>query len=317
MLHSVAAIVSESGYGQMSVSRITGRAGVSRRTFYDVFEDREDCFMAAFEDAVARAQRTVLDGYEQGRGWREKIRSALAALLWFFDDEPEVGSLLVVDALQAGPRVLRRRVEILEQLSCALRPEDSRSKVTRSLPPLTGEGVVGAVLGVIHTRLLTTDSGAMVDLLNPLMGMIVLPYLGSSAAQQELELPTPERSVPGAVGSDRQAALGSPLAALPMRITYRTLAVLNVVGERPNASNREVAERAGVADQGQISRLLARLDRLGLVCNTGQGQPSGEPNAWRLTGKGQEIHESIQARSSVSDGQSNVTREPHSDVDRH
>jgi AcrR family transcriptional regulator len=317
MLHSVAAIVSESGYGQMSVSRITGRAGVSRRTFYDVFEDREDCFMAAFEDAVARAQRTVLEGYEQGRSWREKIRWALAALLWFFDEEPGVGSLLVVDALQAGPKVLRRRVEILERLSRAIQPEDMNSKSARSLPPLTGEGVVGAVLGVIHTRLLAEDRGSMAELLNPLMGTIVLPYLGPAAARTELERATPRKvRSPRATRRDR-GALRSPLAELPMRITYRTLAVLNVVGERPDASNRQVAEQAGIADQGQISRLLARLDRLGLVRNTGQGQPSGEPNAWRLTDKGQEIHESIQARSSVSEHQSNITREPHSDVNRH
>jgi DNA-binding PadR family transcriptional regulator len=50
-----------------------------------------------------------------------------------------------------------------------------------------------------------------------------------------------------------------------------------------------VAAHAEVADQGQISKLLARLERLGLIENTGEGQPIGEPNAWRLTSRGEEI----------------------------
>jgi DNA-binding PadR family transcriptional regulator len=74
-----------------------------------------------------------------------------------------------------------------------------------------------------------------------------------------------------------------------MRLTYRTLRVLTAISEQPGASNREVAVHAEVADQGQISKLLARLERLGLIQNTGEGQPSGEPNAWLLTSRGEEI----------------------------
>lgn len=62
------------------------------------------------------------------------------------------------------------------------------------------------------------------------------------------------------------------------------------VGPKPaDASNREVADAAGVHDQGQISKLLARLERLGLLHNNGDGQPRGEPNAWALTNRGKEI----------------------------
>ena len=60
-----------------------------------------------------------------------------------------------------------------------------------------------------------------------------------------------------------------------MRLTYRTVRVLSVIGEAPGASNREVAEGSGIADQGQISKLLARLERLQLIENTGGGQLKG------------------------------------------
>ena len=305
MLSSAIQVVSEYGYDKMSVSRVTGRARVSRRTFYDLFEDREDCFLAVFEDALARATSLVTAGYEGGDVWREKVRGALGALLVFLDEEPGVGSLLIVDALKAGPRVLERRAGVLRELAVVLQQGGvSRVKTGKVVPALTGEWVVGAVFSVLHARLLEGSRGSLVGLLNSLMGMIVLPYQGPVVAQKELQRPVARVvSKPGkhrGVWSETDGLI----ASLPMRITYRTLRVLTAIGEQPGASNREVAEYAGVTDQGQISKLLTRLERLGLVENTaevargrrGHHQPTGEPNAWRLTPKGQEIRRAAQAQ---------------------
>ena len=74
-----------------------------------------------------------------------------------------------------------------------------------------------------------------------------------------------------------------------MRLTYRTLKVLEFVARQPGASNREVADGAGIQDQGQMSKLLGRLERLGLIRNTGSGYPSGAPNAWCLTARGEDV----------------------------
>ena len=80
-----------------------------------------------------------------------------------------------------------------------------------------------------------------------------------------------------------------------MRLTYRTVRVLCAIADHPSASNREVASAAGIADQGQISKLLARLQSLGLIRNEGLGQPRGAPNAWGLTAKGVEVERSIRS----------------------
>jgi AcrR family transcriptional regulator len=313
MLNSALQVISEHGYGEMSVARITTAAGVSRRTFYDQFRDREDCFLAAFEDTLAIAREVMLAGYERGQGWQSQTRAALFALLLLLDREPEVRSLLVVDALKAGPRVLERRVKILEELSRALHETGSRARAGKGeLPALTGEGVIGAVLGVIHTRLLAKRPGRMVTLLNPLMGVIVLPYLGPESAQAELTQPEPRVPRPRAQRAASKRRSEDPLAGLPMRITYRTLLVLGAIGEHPGISNREVADRAGVADQGQISKLLARLQTLGLIDNAAPGQPSGEPNEWRLTPRGQQIQTAM--RTQQANHQLNGTRSYKSDV---
>jgi DNA-binding IclR family transcriptional regulator len=80
---------------------------------------------------------------------------------------------------------------------------------------------------------------------------------------------------------------------LPVRITYRTTRVLDVIAAQPGLSNSEVAKRAGISDQGQVSKLLARLKRLGLIENTGGGQAKGAANSWALTRKGKELERSV------------------------
>jgi len=74
-----------------------------------------------------------------------------------------------------------------------------------------------------------------------------------------------------------------------MRLTDRSVRVLMAIAEHPGACNREVAERSGIIDQGQISKLLARLARLNLAENLGNGQQVGMPNAWRLTPLGAKL----------------------------
>ncbi|MGO8906444.1 MAG: MarR family transcriptional regulator [Solirubrobacteraceae bacterium] len=78
-----------------------------------------------------------------------------------------------------------------------------------------------------------------------------------------------------------------------MRLTYRTVRVLAAIAAQPGLSNRQISQRAGITDQGQISRLLSRLARLQPIENTGQGQRKGSANAWRLTGHGEAVDRAI------------------------
>ena len=78
-----------------------------------------------------------------------------------------------------------------------------------------------------------------------------------------------------------------------MRLTYRTARVLQAAVEHPGASNRLIGEQADIHDQGQISKLLSRLERIGLLANTSEGHTKGEPNAWRLTPLGQRVAQQL------------------------
>ncbi len=290
MLSALVEVVGERGVGNLSVAHVVARSGVSRRTFYDVFVDCEDCFLAAFDDAIERVAERVVPAYQEPRRWVDKLRAGLTQMLSLFDEDNALGRLLVVEVLAGGPKALGRRREIVEQLSRALRDGAQNPRAGKDPPVLVAEGMVGAVLSVLHRRLTAQEPGDLIGLVNPLMAMIVLPYRGSSAAQAELAKGV---APPFANGSKRAV---DPLRNLEMRLTYRTVRVLTALASQPGSSNRTIGEAAGMSDQGQTSKLLARLHGLGLVENVGGANAArGAPNAWTLTTKGWDVHAAISA----------------------
>jgi AcrR family transcriptional regulator len=300
LLSAAVVTIEELGWSGASVAHITARARVSRRTFYDLFDNREDCLLAILEDVVARIEDELAALHLEGLSWRERVRTGLWTILCFLDREPPLARVCVAQALQGGPRVLARREQILARLARAL-DEGRNGESARACPALTAEGLVGAVFSIVHARLMRDRSRApLTGLLGELMGMIVLPYLGPTAARREQARPAPIAPAANvaAPGVDEVVAVErDPLADVPMRLTYRTARVLGAIAERPGVSNRVVGELAGVADQGQISKLLARLERLGLTENNGEGHARGERNAWRLTGKGVLVTQTLRAHA--------------------
>jgi AcrR family transcriptional regulator len=293
ILSAMFGLAGERGAARVSVAHVVERSGVSRRTFYQTFTDREDCFLAAFEQALELASRRVLPAYNTQHNWCERIRAALVALLSFLDEEPAVGRLLIVESLSGGSRTLERRERVLALIADAIDDGRAESANGSPPPPLTAEGLIGGALAVTGTRLARADHEPLVGLTNQLMSMIVLPYQGAGAARCELERPVPVPSGPPA----HAALLSDPFKEMGMRLTYRTVRVLLAVAEHPGVSNRQVGDSAGISDQGQISKLLGRLQRLELISNTGLGPGQGAPNEWSLTGTGRRFADSIRAQT--------------------
>jgi AcrR family transcriptional regulator/DNA-binding MarR family transcriptional regulator len=286
ILLAMAEVACERGAGDASVVHVVERAGVSRRTFYELFEDREDCLLAAIDAAITRARWYVSTEYDPTVGWAERIRCALTAALRFFEHEPAFGSLLIVESAGAGGKARGMRDTTFASLVAAVDEGDEGSG-NASSGMLTAEGVVGGVASVIYGRLVSGERKRLVELVNPLMSMIVLPYLGPAAARREMEWPAPE--------ARRQYTVtpANPLKGLEMRLTYRTVRVMAAIAANRGASNRVIGDASGVGDQGQISKLLARLQRLGLVENARADPSKGAPNVWMLTKQGEEVADVI------------------------
>jgi AcrR family transcriptional regulator len=266
---------------EVTVLEITSRAGVSRKTFYELFDQRGDCLLAALQSSVARLAEVVGPAYRGQRSWARQVRAGLEALLAFFDEHPAHARLCVKAAFDDDPRLLAYRAQVSARFARAL--DAGRGKATTAaVSPVTAEALVGAVLAMLHERLLSADGPACAELLNPLMGMIALCFKGFAAARAELAVP-----LPSSPPAPPEARTGNPLQGVQTRLTYRTLRVLRAIELEPGSSNSAVAAAAGLGDLGQTSKLLKRLERLELLAN--DGPRAGERNAWRLTSRAEQM----------------------------
>jgi AcrR family transcriptional regulator/DNA-binding MarR family transcriptional regulator len=276
-------VVEDHGIEGASGSRIVTQARVSRKTFYDLFETRTDCVLAAMEQAIDLAAERSRAAWNAQDTWVARVRAGLLALLQFCDERPELARLCVLQSGAAGTMALYQRGAAFERLAELV--DKGREVASRPESQLTAYGLVSGTFGVIQARLLDAEPRSLVDLLNPLMSFIVLPYLGADAARQEAHRPPPAVS-PERSGKSTADALEG------VRLTYRTLRVLAAIAAKPGLTNTEVSEGAGVSDQGQISKLLSRLADLDFVENRGEGGRRG-PNAWHLTPLGEQIEQTI------------------------
>jgi AcrR family transcriptional regulator len=162
---------------------------------------REGRLLAAFERGVGELAFAATPAWRSEREWAARIRACLAVLLGCLEQDRALGRLLFVEALAAGPRVLAHRARVLEELAAVIDGGRVGHEAPHEPPPLTAEGAVGAAFGLIHVRLCgLRPGGSLVELLDPLMAMIVLPYRGRAAAGREL-------ARPGVVGRTPHTAL--------------------------------------------------------------------------------------------------------------
>jgi AcrR family transcriptional regulator len=304
VLGAAVGVLAERGYAGFTASAVCGRAGISRRTFYEVFENREQCFVAVLVDAERRAG-SVIAGLGLGQlAWSERVRMGLWAILCLADQDPALARVCLVESQRAGGNIQRERERIAAGLVDVLDEGRMRGTDASVASRLTAEALVGAVISVISARLQSTarrshngrGSVGARDLLGELAGMIVLPYEGPAAARRQVKRALPD--APVVVLTETSAGGPDPLAGLPMRLTYRTARVLHAIAELTEtelgASNRQIAEHAEIVDAGQTSKLLGRLAQYGLLENTAIGsRERGEANQWQLTKTGRRVVQNI------------------------
>ncbi len=242
----------------------------------------------AFEQVLAGAAERASAAFDAQEGWLDRVRAALMALLEFFDEQPALARYCLVHSAQAGPAVLAARCEVLDRLARVL--DDERAPARGYPPPLTAHAVVSGALGVLQWRLLQPDPGAFVELTGPLMSFIVLPFLGVNAARRELSHQLDAASA---------LALGC-LQEPGGRPNHSTVSVLTIIAAEPGLSNREMAVRAGVTNEGHMSRILTRMAQLGLIRNTRDARSPVRANAWQLTASGEKLESALRHQESVA-----------------
>jgi AcrR family transcriptional regulator len=290
IVRAMAAIVCEHGYARASVAAVCARAAVARRAFYRVFEGREDCFLAILDDGHAQACALVSQAFERSADWLEGLRVALAELLLFFEAEPQIARVCMVESLAVGGWALERRERHVSSLTQLVL--DYWQRVAPGEPyPFASVGTMAAVLAIVQREPLSGRSEPLICMLGPLIRVIVTPYLdGRVVTAEVLEAERLAASLLAA-RAERDVLEAEPAvsSALPPLLAdaraHRARQVILQVAADPGASNRQIARAIGIASDTQVSTLLARLAAARLVVK--ERRSAGGPNAWRLTEHGE------------------------------
>lgn len=186
LLEATIRVVAAKGYRATTVADLTGEAGVSRTTFYELFEDKEACFLAAYDNAADALMRRIVAAYEAEERWPERARAGLAALLEALAADPALGRLALVGIGAAGPAAQRRFRAAVQRLTPLFEEGRDFAPGGRELPANTSRMAIGGVTGLIVDELAAGRAKQLPELLSDLLFATLVPYIGPDAASREV-----------------------------------------------------------------------------------------------------------------------------------
>jgi AcrR family transcriptional regulator len=182
LIAGLATAVAEKGYRAVTITDITKQARVSRRVFYENFESREECFLAAFEVVVGHLMELAAETSEGGESWPEKALLAAGAVLRFFAEEPDLARLCLVESQAAGPAVAARFHDAVHAVAPYLEHGRDERPSGRELPPTTEDSTLGALVLLASRKVAAGEAAQLEDVLPDFAEFILAPYLGTEDA---------------------------------------------------------------------------------------------------------------------------------------
>ena len=185
ILRAMVDAVAERGYANVRVADVIAVAGVSRKTFYELFDDREDCFLAAFDFHLALLLETTTAGFQATAEapWTERIRVGLTAFLTGMAEQPAAARFCIVEVLAAGPEAVARRDAAIQEFARFL--DLGRAEGSPELPETTALSVAGGIGELLYGEINRGATRELPNLLPELVFWIVRAFLGEERASAE------------------------------------------------------------------------------------------------------------------------------------
>ncbi len=181
-LEAAIRVIAVKGYAATTVSDLTREAGISRTTFYEMFGDKETCFLIAYENRAENFVRRVSAAFEAKQNWPEAMRAALEAMLSALSAEPELARLALIEVGAAGPAAHQRYRAAVKRLTPLFEEGRDFAPDGRKLPANTSRMAIGGVMGLISEQVATGGASQLPELLAEVMLAALSPYLGREAA---------------------------------------------------------------------------------------------------------------------------------------
>ncbi len=182
LIAGLATAVAEKGYRAVTITDITKQARVSRRVFYENFESKEECFLAAFEVVVGHIRDLAGEAVAVSDDWPQRAIAAAQAVLDFFAEEPDLARLCLVESQASGPAVSARFHEAVHEVVPYLELGRAERTGERELPATTEESTIGALVMLTSRKVAAGEAAQLAELLPDVAEFILAPYLGAEKA---------------------------------------------------------------------------------------------------------------------------------------
>lgn len=185
ILEAMVRVVGRQGYKATSVAEVIEEANVSRTTFYKYFEDKHECFLAAYDMVTERVLAAVIANCDAEQPWLERVRVGLATIVDLFALDPELARTAIVEVAAAGADARQLHWNAITRFTEFL--EDGEDLAgDHELPENIALMAAGAVSGLIFDELLIGKAERLPDLLPDLLFAMLVPYIGPGAATAEM-----------------------------------------------------------------------------------------------------------------------------------
>jgi AcrR family transcriptional regulator len=188
LIDAMAQVVAEKGYAASTVADVVERAGVSRRTFYEQFDDKEACFLAAYDAGLAAVLFRIGEAVDVNPAapWRERARAGVESFLALLASQPAFAQALQVEILTAGPAALDRRTGMLVMFGGIWRNVHERARAEEpALPDLPDEVFTILSAGLeelIRDCIRTRGPAALPELADPILRTVFAVFGASPQA---------------------------------------------------------------------------------------------------------------------------------------
>ncbi len=186
LIAGLAEAIAENGYAGTTIAHITRHAAVSRRTFYEHFSSKDECFVAAYDTVMKELQERVSQAFDDADDWPHSVKAGIEAMLSFLAAEPNLARLCMVEALVAGPVVVERYDAAIQSFVPYFQTgrEGRSPEVLSRLSPTTEEALVGGMVSLISRRIIAGKAEELEELLPDLVEFTLTPYVGSADAAE-------------------------------------------------------------------------------------------------------------------------------------
>lgn len=181
VLDAAISVFAERGYQGTTIDNIVATAKVGVGTFYELFDNKPDCFVQAYERIVADARERILAAIPAEAGWPEQACAALRALLELIEAEPVRAKVALVEVQTAGPEALTRHEETVDSVIPLLALGRTENPVLAELPSHLEEAIVGGLAWLLQQRLAQGEFEGVEAHLPDVLEIAVVPYVGREA----------------------------------------------------------------------------------------------------------------------------------------